>query len=96
MAHQYRRLSEAVRGRKNLCSAVGDPGRDVLRFTCPTADRFYRPTSRHAEPPRDYVPESQWQGINAGILNYSISGQRNARDITARLSTTSLSACSLA
>jgi outer membrane usher protein len=29
--------------------------------------------------PRDYVPESQWQqGINAGLLNYSVTGQRNA------------------
>lgn len=28
--------------------------------------------------PRDYVPENQWQqGINAGVLNYSISGQRS-------------------
>ena len=29
--------------------------------------------------PRDYIPESQWQqGINAGLLNYSVTGQRNA------------------
>ncbi|EPV8395274.1 fimbria/pilus outer membrane usher protein [Klebsiella aerogenes] len=28
--------------------------------------------------PRDYVPENQWQqGINAGVLNYSLSGQRS-------------------
>lgn len=28
--------------------------------------------------PRDYVPENQWQqGINAGLLNYSVSGQRS-------------------
>lgn len=41
-----------------------------IDFTVPQAAMLNRP--------RDYVPESQWQqGINAGILNYSISGQRN-------------------
>ncbi|MCS5960516.1 fimbria/pilus outer membrane usher protein [Klebsiella pneumoniae subsp. pneumoniae] len=40
---------------------------------------FYRAAGRHAESPQSYIPESQWQqGINAGLLNYSVTGQRNA------------------
>lgn len=42
-----------------------------IDFTVPQAAMLNRP--------RDYIPESQWQqGINAGLLNYSVTGQRNA------------------
>lgn len=42
-----------------------------IDFTVPQAAMLNRP--------RDFVPESQWQqGINAGLLNYSVTGQRNA------------------
>ncbi|MFS9605896.1 FimD/PapC N-terminal domain-containing protein, partial [Klebsiella pneumoniae] len=41
-------------------------------FTVPQAAKLNRP--------RDYIPESQWQqGSNAGLLTYSVTGQRNAQ-----------------
>lgn len=41
-----------------------------INFSVPQAALLARP--------RDYVPENQWQqGINAGLLNYNISGQRS-------------------
>ncbi|PMC12357.1 hypothetical protein CJ207_22930, partial [Klebsiella aerogenes] len=52
-----------------------------LEYTVELAQQrinFSIPQAALLNRPRDYVPENQWQqGINAGVLNYSLSGQRS-------------------
>lgn len=52
-----------------------------LEYTVELAQQrinFSIPQAALLNRPRDYVPENQWQqGINAGVLNYNLSGQRS-------------------
>lgn len=54
------------------------PGLDYSVELAQQKINFSVPQAALLARPRDYVPENQWQqGINAGVLNYSISGQRS-------------------
>ncbi|EPH2696219.1 fimbria/pilus outer membrane usher protein [Klebsiella aerogenes] len=54
------------------------PGLDYSVELAQQRINFSVPQAALLARPRDYVPENQWQqGINAGVLNYSISGQRS-------------------